>query len=246
MAAPRPRLDRRLGLGDAGQARLAPRQLFGHRHPVRHVRHVGRFRQHHQFRNLGLQLRLDPAGMLPGQRAVPAGVGMHLGPIQRHRAQLQHPGLARQQQNLDEQGLDPPQKAPPEGRDRVMVRMVVGGDEPEGHRIVGRPLQLAARTHPRRIAIDQQAQQHARVIRGRTRAAIRLDHRRQVQLLDNLDHEARQMPLRQPLVNRGRQKKPRLPIHRTEIAHLGHHPKARKQPMIKNSIPTIGSSPTGC
>ena len=126
MANLRPRLDRRPGLGDAGQTRRAPRQLFGHRHPVRHVRRVGRFRQRRQFRNLGLQLHLDPAGMLPGQRAVPAGVGMYLGPVQRHRAQLQHPGLARQQQNLDEQGLDPPQKAPPEGRDGIVVRMVVG------------------------------------------------------------------------------------------------------------------------
>src|SRR3712207_7532489 len=40
-----------------------------------------------------------------------------------------------------------PEKAPPEGGDGVVVRVLVGGDEAERHRIVGRPLQLAAGEH---------------------------------------------------------------------------------------------------
>ena len=45
MAFARPRLDRRLGLGDAGQTILAPGQFFRYRHPVRHIRRIGRLRQ---------------------------------------------------------------------------------------------------------------------------------------------------------------------------------------------------------
>jgi hypothetical protein len=76
-----PRLDRRLGRGDAGQPVLAPGQLLRHRHPVRHIRPIGRLRQRQQLGDLGLELRLDLARMLIGQRAVPAGVGVHLGAV---------------------------------------------------------------------------------------------------------------------------------------------------------------------
>src|SRR5215213_6426271 len=51
-------------------------------------------------------------------------------------------------QHLDEQRPNPRQKAPPEGCDRVVVGMVVGGDEAEGDRVIGRPFQLAAGKHP--------------------------------------------------------------------------------------------------
>ena len=95
-----PRLDLRLGRGNAGQALLAPGQLFRHRHPVRHIRLIGGLRQRHQLRDLGLQLRFELARMLIGQRAVPAGVGVNLGAVQRHRAQLEQPGLPRQHQDL--------------------------------------------------------------------------------------------------------------------------------------------------
>ncbi len=103
----RPRLDHRLGLGDAGQTILAPGQFLGHRHPVGHIRPIGRLRQRHQLRHLGLQPGFELAGVFPRQRAVPARVGVHLGAVQRHRAELQHPGFPGQQQHLDEQPFDP-------------------------------------------------------------------------------------------------------------------------------------------
>jgi len=97
-----PRLNRRLGLGQLRQPRLAPRQFLGDRHPVRHIGPIRRLSLGHEIGNLGLQLPLDLTRMLIGQRAVAAGIGMDLGPIQRHRAHLQHPHLARQQQHLNE------------------------------------------------------------------------------------------------------------------------------------------------
>ena len=173
----------------------------------------------HQLGHFGLQLRLDLARMLIGQRAVPAGIGVDLRAVQPDRAHLQHAHLARQSQHLHEQPLDLLEKPPPERRDRVVVGMLVRRDEAERHRIIGRPLQLAARKHPRRIAINQNAQQHLRVIRRRTGAAIAAAHRPKVQPLDHLHNEPRQMLLRKPLVHRRRQQKPGLPIDLAKIAH---------------------------
>src|ERR1700747_2819447 len=61
-----------------------------------------------------------------------------------HRAQIENPHLASQQQHLHEQPLDLRQKPPPERRDRVVVRVVIRRDEAKCHRIVCRTLQLAA------------------------------------------------------------------------------------------------------
>jgi DNA invertase Pin-like site-specific DNA recombinase len=52
-------------------------------------------------------------------------------------------------------GHDVLEKALPKRRDRVVVGMIVRSDEPECHRIISRTLQLAARKHPRRIAVNQ-------------------------------------------------------------------------------------------
>ena len=139
--------------------------------------------------------------------------------VQPDRPHLQHAHLARKQKNLNEQLLDISKKPPPERSDRVVVRMVVGRDEAKRHRIISRPLQLAARKHPRRITINQNAQQHSGMIRRRARAAIVAAHRAKVEPVDHFHSEPRQVLLWQSLVNRRRKQKPRLPINRAEIAH---------------------------
>jgi hypothetical protein len=97
-----PRLDLRPRLGQLAQPLLAPRQFVRYRHAVGNVRCVGRFGFGHQIGDFGFQLRLDLAGMLMRQRAVPARVGVDLRPVQRHRPHLQNPHLPRQQQHLNE------------------------------------------------------------------------------------------------------------------------------------------------
>jgi hypothetical protein len=147
-AFPSARFDPGSGLGELCQTLLAARQFLRDRQAVWEVRPVGHF---------GLQWRRDPAGMLIAQRAVAAGVGVDLGAIQRHRAHPQQTHLARQFQHLDEQPLDLLQEPAPERREGGVVRLLVGRDEAERHRIIGRPLQLAARKHPCGVAIDQDA-----------------------------------------------------------------------------------------
>jgi len=213
------RLDLRACFGNLAQTLLAPRQFVGNRHAIGNVRRVRRLGFGHQLGDFRLQLRLDLARVFIRQRAVPASVGVDFRAVEPDRPDFQHAHLARQQQNLNEQPLDLLEKSSPERRNRVMVGMIVGRNEAERHRVIGCPLQLAARKHARRITVNQNAQKHSRMIRRRSRAAITAAHRPKVEPLDHLHHEASQMLLRQPLLNRWRQQEPGLPINRAEVAH---------------------------
>ena len=74
--------------------------------------------------------------------------------------------------------------------------MLVGGDETERHRIVGRPFQVAAGKHPGGVTVDDQAQQQPGVVGRLTRAAVAAGHRPQVQSLDYFRHEPCEVALR--------------------------------------------------
>lgn len=260
----RTRLDLRLGLGNAGQANLPPGQLFRppfsrlrrrYRHAIGHIRPIGRLGQRHQLRNLGLELCLDLAGMAIRQRAVPAGIGMHLGAVKRHRAQLQHPRRTRQHQDLHEKTFDLRQKttpalslAPsaPEGRDGVVVGMIVHRYETKRHGIVGRTLQLPARKHTRGVTVNQQAKKQARVIGRGARPAIGLHHRRKVQLIDHLHNKACKVTFWQPLIHGRRQEEACRAINMTEITHRYLSRTDPIQFITVNQTNPAGSSPTGC
>ena len=241
----RPSLDRRLRRGDPLQALLAPSEFVGDRHPVGHVRPVRRLGPCHQLGHLGLQLRLDPVGVVPRQRAVAAGVGVDLGAVEPDRAELQQAHLPRHLQHLDEQGLDPRQEAPPERRDRVVVGMLVRRHEAECHAVVGGPLELPTGEDTGRVAVDQEADQHRRVVRGRPRSPVAPAHRRQVQTVHHLDDEPRQMPLGQPLVHRGRKQIVHVAVDRAKVAHLSlANPDVPTPSPYRN--PKSPLSPTSC
>src|SRR3954471_4945297 len=106
-------------------------------------------------------------------------------------------------------------------RNAAIVSLLVRRDEAERHRVIARPLQLAAREHAGRVAVHQDAQQQRRRGGRRARAAVAPPHPSQIQAVDHLHHEASQMLLRQPLVNRRRQKEPSLAVDRPEVAHRG-------------------------
>src|ERR1700678_4079686 len=57
------------------------------------------------------------------------------------------------------------------------------------------------------------------MIRSRTGPAIRPAHPAEVETVDHIGNESRQVLLGQPFVDRGRKQIPRLPIDRPEIAH---------------------------
>jgi hypothetical protein len=59
---------------------------------------------------------------------------------------------------LHEEVLQFGQKRAPKRRQGIVVGMLVAGDEAEGHRLIGGPLDLARTEYSSGIAIEQQAQ----------------------------------------------------------------------------------------
>ena len=111
--------------------------------------------------------------------------------------------------------------------------------------IIGRPLQLAARKHPGRIAVNQQLQQQDRMIASRTGAPIALHHRRQVQPVDHLHNKPRQVLLGKPFIERRRKQKSRLAIKLAEIAHRWASRRRINCATIRR-VAYNPLSPTGC
>jgi hypothetical protein len=93
-----------------------------------------------------------------------------------------------------------------------VVGMFAARNVAKRHRIPGRPLQLAAGEHPRRIAVNQNAQHRPRMIRSRTGPAIRPAHPAEVEIVDHIDNESRQVLLGQPFIDRGRKQ---IPVFRS-------------------------------
>src|SRR5215213_8668695 len=60
---------------------------------------------------------------------------------------------------------------------------------------------------------------HEREVVGEELSGHSVHEAWKVQPVDHLDHKARQVLLRQPLVNRRRQKEPGLAVDRPEVAH---------------------------
>ena len=239
------RLDLRPHLGQLAQTLLAPRQFVRYRHAVGNVRLVRRFGFGHQIGDLGFQLRLDLAGMLMRQ---PRCAGWRWRGSSYRPAPpspfSERPSPARAAA-LERTELRSPRESAAEGRDRVVVGMIVGRDEPECHRVIGRTLQLAARKHARRIAVNQKAQQHSRMIRRRPGTAISAAHRAKIEPLDNLHDKSRQMFFGKPFVDRGRQQEPRRAIDRAKIGSSKAPAALRESTPVSSAIAGAGIDPRG-
>ncbi len=212
-------LDLGLGLRNPGQTLFAPCDLRRHVQPVIDGAAVAVFCQLEQLLHFFAQVRLDSVGVLPRQGLVLARVGRDLGAVQRDVAQLQALHLVCQHQDLHKQRLDLRQEAPPEVGDAVVVGLGIGRNEAKRHRIVAGALDLAARVHPGGVAVDQQAQQHRRVVCRAAASRVLPNQIVEVQLVDHFNDKARQVILRQPFVHRWRQQVGGVSINSNEAAH---------------------------
>ena len=213
------RLDLRLGLPDRCQTFFTTRQFLRDAHALGQRLGIGGLGASEHFLDFGFQLRLDLLRMPVGQRAMARGVGVNLGAIECDGAQFEQLHLPGNDQHLHEQCLDLFEKALAEGAQRIMIRLRVGGNIAKGDRIVRRRLNAPARIHARGVAIDEQAQHHCRMIGGGTGPTVLPGQRREIELIDDIDYEARQVILGQPILHRGWQQKRRGAIDRTEIDH---------------------------
>ncbi len=180
--------------------------------------------------------------MLPRQRRVAAGVGGDLRAVQGDGPQLQEVHLPGDHQHLHEQALDLGQEPPAEAGQGVVVGMGIGGDEPERHRVMRRPLDLAAGKRPRRVAVDQKRQQHRWMMRRRPSPRVPAHQPAQVQPLDDLHHEPRKVVVRQPVPHRRRQQVGRFPV---SIHKTSHQRDPLKSGESSHQLQPP-ESPTGC
>src|SRR3954451_5466483 len=117
----------------------------------------------------------------------------------------------------------------PEPSDGGMVWLLVRRQHPKRHVFDQTTLDLTAGALTDRIRVDQHPKRLRRVIRGtaptiNTVAGVK---RRQVQLSDDIDHEPRQMTLRQPVGHRRRHQHQLLTINRDEVvSHTRDSPAA--------------------
>ena len=125
---------------------------------------------------------------------------MELGAVKTDHAQFEQFHFLGQFQHLHKQAFQFAEKAPPEGGQRVVVRMAAGGNVAEGNRIISRSLQPAAGEDARGVAVHQDRQQGGRMMRLRASSRVLTDEVGQVQLIDHFDHKPRQVIFVQPVV----------------------------------------------
>ena len=105
-----------------------------------------------------------------------------------------------------------------------MIGRLEHRDHLERHILHARPLDRPRRPHPARIPIQQQGDHHRRVIRPPADpvSAIRAIERAQIHARDRVQHEPREVPLRQPIPHIRRQQKRLIPITTNEVlSHPG-------------------------
>ena len=128
------------GLPDRRQAFFAPREFLRDAQAFRQGLPIGGLGAGEQLLDFAFQLRLDLLGMPVGQRAVARGVGVHLGPVQGHRPELQELHLLRDAKHLYEQGLNLLEEPLAERAQRIMVRVGIAREIAKRQRVVGRLL----------------------------------------------------------------------------------------------------------
>ena len=160
---------------------------------------VRRLRPAQQRPDLAFQLGDQPARALIRHRTMLARVGLELGAVDAHQAHAQQLQLPGQKQNLQEALRHRSEVLPPEARDRIVVGVKVRRNEANPDIAVRRPLDPTAGKDPVGVAVDQQHQHHTGVILRRARAAMVHLEGVQIDALDRLDHEMRQIIRRDPV-----------------------------------------------
>lgn len=156
-----------------------------------------------------LQTLLGFAELVVGGTAMPAGVGLALAAVNRHITQLHEPSLAAQLQRLHEELGQRVKMLLAEVGDGVVIRMLIGGKEGEGKIVVGGFLDTPGTRKADRIAVEQQAREHQRVIGHDAAIVLALVDGidgTEIKGIDDFGVEASQIFLGKPILQRGPEK----------------------------------------
>src|ERR1035437_1124957 len=138
-----------------------------------------------------------------------AGVRLQFGPIDSHMPELDQARLVAQPQSLGEQLRQTLQMRLPKAGDRIVIGVLVRRQVPERYVFMGRTFDLPRTNHSPAVTVQQHTHHHRRVV-GRHSSSILTSVDRpdlgQVRFVGYLGDEARQMILRQPVLQRRREK----------------------------------------
>jgi hypothetical protein len=173
---------------------------------------------------LGLVRRLRLGNDLAGDPLVvevrlAACVRGELRTVDRHHPGADQPRPRAQPKHRAEQPRERSLVADQETRDRRVVGDPVGADHPVGDVLAAVALDRARGALPGRIGVEQQRDHHRRLISGATMAIGAVIGVELVQnhLRHRIDHEPREVILRQPLAQRRRHQKDLLTITSDEV-----------------------------
>ncbi len=138
---------------------------------------------------------------------VAARVGLDLGAVDGHRAQLDQTHLARQAHDLHEQVREFLEVQRTEIPDRAVLGEVPCCQHPERQVLVQPALDLARAEHPGGVAVHQNLDHHRRMegLVARSATLIARVERAQVQRVNRVVDEVSQVARRQPVLRRRRQ-----------------------------------------
>jgi hypothetical protein len=150
-------------------------------------------------------------------------VGLDLGAVQRDHADRHQARLGAEAEDLAEQVTERVLVADAEACDRRVIGRMVGGDDAERDILVAAALDPPRRSFSNRVGVQQQREHHRRIKRRAAPAVVAVagQERSQVEFVDDLEHEPRQVIVGQPLPQAWRQQQGLLPITRHEV--MGHH-----------------------
>jgi hypothetical protein len=162
---------------------------------------------------LGQDLSRD---LLVVARRLHRRVSRQLRAVDRDHADTDQPRLGAHRQHLAEQLAQRALVALTKARDGRVIGRLIGADHPRGDVLDTAALDPPRRPLPDRVAIQQQRDHHRRIVRrpAVTVGPVAAIERAQIELRDGVDHEPRQMAIRQPLAQARRQQQLLLAIAR--------------------------------
>jgi hypothetical protein len=157
--------------------------------------------------------------LLIAHRLVAVGVGVHLRAVDSDHPHSRQTSVRAQAQDLAEHAGQRALVALDEPRERRVIRAPMRGNHATGDVVDARPLDRPRRPCAPRPAIQQQREHHRRLIGRATVAVLAIGgiERRRIHHRHSVDDEPRQVVLRQPLPNVGRQQERLLTIARQEV-----------------------------
>jgi hypothetical protein len=173
-------------------------------------------------------------------------VGRHLRAVDRDHADADQARLGAEREDRAEQLGQRRLVALAEPRDRRVIRPLVSADHPGRHVFDTAALKAPRRALPDRIAVEQQRDHHRRIVCPTTMPVDPVGgvEGRQIELRDGVDHEPREVALREPVAQARRQQQLLIAITRDEVLRHAQIVLTRpdRAPLYATASTTSGTS----